>query len=82
MYKICFHLYCFFLKEDEYSRWRKEKECALGNREILFLAGQESRECCIFLSDVGICGIYLSLTLGTAKVEQQDWLCSLDYYYL
>ena len=38
--------------------------------EVLFLAGQESQEC--FISDVGICGIYLSLTLGTAKFKQID----------
>ena len=34
-------------------------------QEVLFFAGQESRECCIFLSDVGIRGIYSPLTLGT-----------------
>ena len=28
------------------------------------MAGQESRECCIFYFNVEICGIYLSLTLG------------------
>ena len=38
----------------------------------LFLAGQESRECYIFISDIGIRGIYLSLTLGTAKFKQLD----------
>ena len=37
-----------------------------------FLAGQESRECFDFISDVGICGIYLSLALGTAKFKQLD----------
>ena len=39
-------------------------ECALGDMEICVLAGQESRECCVFISDVGIRGIYLSLNLG------------------
>ena len=33
------------------------------------LAGQE---CFDFNSDVGICGIYLSLALGTAKFKQLD----------
>ena len=34
-----------------------------------FLAGQESRECFDLISYVGICGIYLSLALGTAKFK-------------
>ena len=41
-------------------------------QEVLFLAGQESRERFVFISDVGIRGIYLSLTLGTAKFKQLD----------
>jgi len=36
------------------------------------LAGQESRDCFNFISDVGILGIYLSLALGTAKFKQLD----------
>jgi hypothetical protein len=39
------------------------------------LAGQESRECCAFISEVGIRGIYLSLTLGTAKFKELDESC-------
>jgi len=35
------------------------------------MAGQESRDC-DFISDFGICGIYLSLALGTAKFKQLD----------
>ena len=38
----------------------------------MFLAGQESRDCFDFIPDVGICGIYLSLALGTAKFKQLD----------
>ena len=38
----------------------------------MFLAVQESRDCFNFLSDVGIRGIYLSLSLGTAKLKQLD----------
>ena len=38
----------------------------------MFLAEQESRDCFDFISDVGICGIYLSLALGTAKFKQLD----------
>ena len=30
----------------------------------MLLAGQESRDCFDFISNVGICGIYLSLALG------------------
>ena len=33
---------------------------------------QESQECCIYISDVGIRSIYLSLTLGTAEIKQLD----------
>ena len=36
------------------------------------LAGQESQDCFDFISDFGICGIYLSLALGTAKFKQLD----------
>ena len=36
----------------------------------VILAGQESRDCFGFISDVGICGIYSSLALGTAKFKQ------------
>ena len=39
---------------------------------IMFLAGQESRECCVFITDVWTRGIYLSLTLGTVKFKQLD----------
>ena len=41
-------------------------KCSLGHREILFLAGQESRECLI-ISDVGIRGIYLSLSWSNSN---------------
>jgi len=37
-----------------------------------FLAGQESRDCFDLISYVGICGIYLSLALGTAKFKRLD----------
>ena len=50
-----------------YSLDEEKIECALGNRDIWFLAGQESRECSIFIADVGIRGFYLSLTLSAAK---------------
>ena len=36
------------------------------------LAVQERRDCFDFISDVVICGIYLSLALGTAKFKQLD----------
>ena len=48
---------------DEGIRWKQ------GN---VFLAGQESRNCFVFFSDVGIRSIYLSLTLGTAKFKLLD----------
>ena len=63
---------CIVLNLDE-----EKIECAVGDRDIWFLAGQESRECCIFISYVGIRGIYLSLTLGKAKFKQLDLSCSL-----
>jgi len=57
-----------------YSLDVEKIECALGIREIWFLTGQkESQECCILISDVRIWGIYLSLTLGTAKFKQLDY---------
>jgi len=37
--------------------------------EVFFLAGQESRECCVFISDVGISGMYLSLIDCTTKFK-------------
>ena len=37
------------------------------------LAGQESRDCFDFISDLGIHCIYLSLALGTAKFQQLDY---------
>ena len=38
----------------------------------MFLAGQDSRDCFDFITDVGIRGIYLSLAFGTAKFKQLD----------
>ena len=58
-----------------YSLDEERVNCALRNMNFWFLALQESRECCIFISDVGFRGIYLSLTLGilgTAKFKQLD----------
>ena len=37
-----------------------------------YLAGQESRDCFVFISDAVICGIYLSLALDTAKFKHLD----------
>ena len=45
-------------------------ECAFGNRDILFLAGQESRECRVFYFLRRDSRNYLSLTLGTAALKQ------------
>ena len=47
-------------------------ECAVEKQGDICLAEQESRDCFDFISDVGICGIYLSLALGTAKFKQLD----------
>jgi len=50
----------------------KEKiECALGNQEFCLWQGKQT-ENVVFISDVGIHGIHLSLTLGTAKFKQLD----------
>ena len=46
-------------------------EWVVGNREM-FLAGQGSKDCFDFISDIGIYGIYLSLALGTVKFKQLD----------
>ena len=43
--------------------------CTWQHREM-FLAGQESREWCVYISDVGTHCIYLSLTLGPAKLTR------------
>ena len=41
----------FKISEDVIVYVDKENiESALGNRDIWFLAGQESRECCVFYS--------------------------------
>ena len=45
-------------------------ECAVGNREICVWQSKKAE--IDFISDVGICGIYLSLALGTAKFKQLD----------
>ena len=48
-------------KEDVCSRYRKDRMCIW--QQVLFLEGQENRECYVFITDVGTSGIYLSLTL-------------------
>ena len=45
-------------------------ECAVGNREICFWQSKKAE--IVLISNVGICGIYLSLALGTAKFKQLD----------
>ena len=55
--------------------WLKLKmkiKCALGNRDFEFLEGKKAEKLVVFISDIGICGIYSSLTLGTAKFELLD----------
>ena len=47
---------------------------------VLFLEGQENRKCCVFISDIGIRGIYLSLTLCTAKLKLLDESCALQNF--
>ena len=37
-----------------------------------FLAEHESEDCFDFIPDIGICSIYFSLALGTAKFKQLD----------
>ena len=57
------------MKEDD--SLDEDKMCTWQEGDLV-LAGQESRECCIFISDVRTCGIYLSLTLSTTKFNQLD----------
>ena len=40
--------YPTFNRTKMYSRDKEKIECTLGNRDIWFLAGQESRECFVF----------------------------------
>ena len=51
----------------------KEKiEFALVNRALVFWQGKEAEHAVFFISGVEIRGIYLSLTLGSAKFKQLD----------
>ena len=47
----------------------EKKEFALGNRALVFWQGKKAKHVAFFISDVEICGTYLSLTLGTAKLK-------------
>ena len=48
-------------------------EFALGNRALFFWQDKKAYNVvCFFISDIGIRGIYLSLTLGSAKFKQID----------
>ena len=47
----------------------EKKEFALGNRALVFWQGKKAKQVVLFISDVEICGTYLSLTLGTAKLK-------------
>ena len=58
-----------------FNQDERKIECAFGNREICVLQGKKAEIVLILcISDVGICGIYLSLALGTAKFKKLDWL--------
>ena len=59
----------FFLKK-RFNQDEEKIECALGNRD--FWQDKKAEKLVVFISDVGICGIYLSLHLGTAKFELLD----------
>ena len=59
----------------------KERQNARSEQGDAFLAGQESRDCFHFISDVGIRGIYLPLALGTAKFKQLKYI-HLDLFYV
>ena len=47
---------------------RRKDRIRTWQQSIGILAGQESQECFFFISNVEIRGIYLSLTLGNAKI--------------
>ena len=51
--------------------------CALGYMDFFWQAKKA-----VFVSDVGICGYYLSLTLGTPEFKQLDLSCSFHRYQL
>ena len=55
----------------------------VGNKEILCIwHSKKAKNVVFFISDVGTHGIYVSLTLGTAKFKQQDFSCSLHNFLL
>ena len=58
----------FLLKEDVWSRRIKKREYTWLQGD--FWQGKKSRIMFFFIYDVGICYIYLSLTLDTAKFKQ------------
>ena len=69
-----FIIYLFYYGNSSSSTTEKikvynlDEECTVGNKEFLFLAQKDSRECCVVISD-GTHGIYLSLSLGTANLK-------------
>ena len=55
-------------------------ECApLGNKELFLWQVKKAED--VFISDVGIRGIHLSLTLGIAKFKL-DQSCSFPFIFL
>ena len=56
------YVFIRFFSKKMFNQDEGKIEFVVGNR-----AGQESRDCFDFISDVDIRGIYLSLALGTAK---------------
>ena len=55
-------------------------EFSLGNRALVFWQGKKAENVVFFISDVLIRGIYLSLTLGTAKLKKINYYCSLPKF--
>ena len=55
-----------------FNQDERKIECEVGNREICFWQGNKAKIVLILCFDVGICGIYLSMALGTTKFKQLD----------
>ena len=68
---VTLSFYIFIIKK-MYNQEEKI-ECALGNREFCFMAGQERRKCCVFISDIPknflfTCHLILILRENTHKL--------------
>ena len=72
---ISYYLYVILSKLNKKKMFNQDEEkikCALENREICFWQGKKAEIVVFFIYDIRICGIYLSMALGTEKFKQLD----------